>query len=47
MLEDSLPALRTAKRMGMKTVWISRRLHKPNYVHYRIPSVLALTHVRL
>ena len=47
MLEDSLPALRTAKRMGMKTIWISRRLHKPNYVQYRIPSVLALTHVRL
>jgi len=47
MLEDSLPALRTAKRMGMKTIWISRRLNKPSYVHYRIPSVLALTHIRL
>lgn len=47
MLEDSLPALMTAKRLGMKTIWISRKLHKPNYVNLRIPSVLALTHVRL
>jgi putative hydrolase of the HAD superfamily len=47
MLEDSLPALMTAKRLGMKTIWVSRRLYKPNYVNLRIPSVLALTHVRL
>ncbi len=47
MLEDSLPALMTAKRLGMKTIWISQRLHKPSYVDLRISSVLALTHVRL
>lgn len=47
MLEDSLSALMTAKRMGMRTVWISKRLHKPNYVDYRLPHVLALTHSRL
>jgi len=47
MLEDSLPALMTAKRLGMKTIWISRRLHKPNFVDLRISSVLALTHARL
>lgn len=47
MLEDSLPALMTAKRLGMKTIWISQRLHKPGYVDLRISSVLALTHVRL
>ena len=47
MLEDSLPALMTAKRLGMKTIWISRRLHKPNFVDIRISSVLALTHARL
>lgn len=47
MLEDSLPALMTAKRLGMKTIWISRKLHKPNYVDYRLASVLALTHIRL
>lgn len=47
MLEDSLPALMTAKRLGMKTVWVSRRLYKPSYVDLRIPHVLALTHARL
>lgn len=47
MLEDSLPALMTAKRLGMKTVWVSKKLHKPNFVDYRLPSVLALTHIKL
>lgn len=44
MFEDSLPALMTAKRLGMRTVWISRHLRKPAYVDYRLPHVLALTH---
>lgn len=44
MFEDSLPALMTAKRLGMRTVWVTRRLHKPVYVDYRLPHVLALTH---
>lgn len=47
LFEDSLPALMTAKRLGMRTVWISRRLHKPNFVQYRLPHVLALTHSAL
>jgi len=47
MLEDNLPALMTAKRLGMKTIWISKKLHKPNYVDYRLPTVLALTHIKL
>ncbi len=47
MLEDSLPALMTAKRLGMKTIWISKRMNKPNYVDYRLSSVLALTHLKL
>lgn len=47
MLEDSLPALMTAKRLGMKTIWVSKRLNKPNFVHLRISNVLALTHARL
>jgi len=47
LFEDSLPALMTAKRLGMRTVWISRRLHKPNFVQYRLPHVLALTHCAL
>lgn len=44
MMEDNLPALMTAKRMGMKTVWISKSLQKPIFVDLRINNVLALTH---
>ena len=47
MLEDNLAALMTAKRLGMKTIWVTRKLHKPNFVDYRIGSVLALTHLKL
>jgi putative hydrolase of the HAD superfamily len=47
MLEDNLPALMTAKRLGMKTVWVSKSLSKPSFVDRRISSVLALTHARL
>jgi putative hydrolase of the HAD superfamily len=47
MLEDNLPALMTAKRLGMRTIWVSKKLQKPNFVDYRIPSVLALTHLAL
>jgi len=47
MLEDNLPALMTAKRLGMKTIWVSRQLHKPAFIDYRLPSVLALTRLKL
>ena len=47
MLEDNLPALMTAKRLGMQTVWVSKQLKKPNFVDYRLSSVLALTHLKL
>lgn len=47
MIEDNLPALMTAKRMGMKTVWISKTLQKPCFVDQRINNVLALTHTRI
>lgn len=47
MLEDNLPALMTAKRLGMKTVWITKQLQKPTFVDYRLSDVLALTHIRL
>lgn len=45
MVEDNLEALKTAKRMGMKTVHISQSLAKPSYVDSRVSNVLALTHV--
>ena len=47
MLEDNLPALMTAKRLGMKTIWITKKLQKPNFVDYRLSGVLALTHIKL
>lgn len=47
MLEDNLPALMTAKRLGMRTIWVSKKLQKPNFVDYRLSTVLALTHVKL
>jgi putative hydrolase of the HAD superfamily len=47
LLEDSLPALMTAKRLGMTTIWVSKQLQKPIYVDYRLSTVLALTHIKL
>ncbi len=47
MLEDNLPALMTAKRLGMRTIWVTKKLQKPNFVDYRVNSVLALTHLKL
>ena len=47
MLEDNLPALMTAKRLGMRTIWVTKKLHKPNFVDYRLQSVLALTHLKI
>ena len=47
MLEDNLPALMTAKRLGMRTIWVTKQLNKPNFVDFRINSVLALTHLKL
>lgn len=46
MVEDSLENLRTAKRLGMKTVWVSRALQKPCFVDARItklPELLRLS----
>ena len=42
LVEDSAENLRSAKRLGMKTVWISRSLRQPAYVDVRLPSVLDL-----
>lgn len=42
MIEDSLPALKTAKRLGMKTVFIHPGARRPSYVDARLGSVLAL-----
>ncbi len=47
MIEDNLPALMTEKRLGMKTIWVTKKLQKPNFVDHRLSKVLALTHLKL
>jgi putative hydrolase of the HAD superfamily len=42
MVEDSLPNLVTAKKLGMKTVWVSAGLRHSPYVDVKIKSVLQL-----
>jgi putative hydrolase of the HAD superfamily len=42
MVEDSRQNLRPAKRLGMKTVWVTREPRAPAYVDVKISSVLAL-----
>ena len=42
MVEDTLPNLKTAKRLGMKTVWVSANTRRPPYVDVRVPSVIDL-----
>ncbi|MFB0936583.1 MAG: pyrimidine 5'-nucleotidase [Propionivibrio sp.] len=42
MIEDTLPNLKTAKRLGMKTVWVSSYMRKPPYADIRVGSVLDL-----
>lgn len=39
MMEDNLPTLMTAYRLGMRTIFVSKALHKPNYVNARIPDI--------
>jgi putative hydrolase of the HAD superfamily len=42
MVEDSRTNLRPAKRLGMKTVWVTREPRAPGYVDIKTASVLAL-----
>ena len=42
MVEDTLLNLKAAKRLDMKTVWVSTSTRQPPYVDVRVPSVLDL-----
>jgi len=42
MVEDTLANLRTAKRLGMRTVWVSREHNAPAYVDVTVRSLRAL-----
>jgi putative hydrolase of the HAD superfamily len=45
MVEDSAENLQTAKRLGMRTVWVSAALRAPSYVDMKIRDVLELPRV--
>ena len=42
LVEDTLPNLRMAKKLGMKTVWVSTCTRRPPYVDVRLTSLLDL-----
>ena len=45
MVEDSAENLHTAKRLGMRTVWVSEALRTPRFVDVKISGVLELPRV--
>ena len=42
MVEDSAENLQTAKRLGMKTVWVDATSRSPAYVDVKIRDVMEL-----
>jgi putative hydrolase of the HAD superfamily len=42
MVEDTLDNLRTAKKLGMRTVWVSRTHNAPGYVDVTVRSIREL-----
>ena len=42
MVEDSLDNLRTAGRLGMKTVWVTRAGRAPAYIDVKVPNLMQL-----
>lgn len=42
MVEDTLENLRTAKKLGMKTVWVTRSAGRPHYVDASIANIRQL-----
>jgi putative hydrolase of the HAD superfamily len=46
MVEDSLDNLRTAKALGMRTVWLSSEVRRPRFVDVRIRSIRELPRIK-
>ena len=42
MVEDSLPNLRTARMLGLRTVWVSREARRPRFVDLKIAGAMEL-----
>lgn len=47
MVEDTAANLKTAKRLGMRTVWINRHISQPAWVDWRITNLQQLAHLPL
>lgn len=47
MVEDSVKNLRTAKRLGMRTVWLSQAYQKPAWVDWRLRHLSSLSRLAL
>jgi putative hydrolase of the HAD superfamily len=45
LVEDTLGNLRAARRLGLKTVWVTRDLRSPAFVDAKIGSIFALPRV--
>jgi putative hydrolase of the HAD superfamily len=45
MVEDSSENLFTAKRLGMRTVWITRGHGRPTYVDWRVRKIAELARI--
>jgi putative hydrolase of the HAD superfamily len=45
LVEDSLVNLRAARRLGMKTVWVTREARSPAWLDAKVASVLALPRI--
>jgi len=45
LVEDSLLNLRTARRLGMKTVWVTRDPRSPGWLDAKVASVLSLPRI--
>lgn len=47
MVEDTLENLKTAKQLGMRTVWVNASNRKPPYVDMCVPSIRHLSRRRI
>ncbi len=45
MVEDTADNLKTAKRLGMKTVWVTKAVGAPGYVDVNVSSLAQLPHM--
>lgn len=45
MVEDTLENLKTAKRLGMSTIWVARTARLPGYVDFSIRNLLQLPRI--